>query len=126
MVGVAFDAAGAVTVVVVVEVVGLVAVVPLVPLVPLVAVVGVVVVVAAVELEVVVLEVDELDVVALAWAARPANSPVPVSAPAKDQRVRRLIRRRPASRSLRLRGLGGALVMAPILCACLVRPLAAR
>jgi hypothetical protein len=41
-------------------------------------------------------------VVAPEWAARPANRPVPVSAPATDQRVRCLIRRRPASRSLRL------------------------
>jgi hypothetical protein len=43
-------------------------------------------------------------VVAPAWAARPANRPVPVRAPAMDQRVRCLIRRRPASRSLRLLG----------------------
>jgi hypothetical protein len=41
-------------------------------------------------------------VVAPAWAASPANRPVPVSAPASDQRVRCLMRRRPASRFLRL------------------------
>jgi hypothetical protein len=43
-------------------------------------------------------------VVAPACAARPAKRPVPVRAPATDQRVRCLIRRRPASRSLRLLG----------------------
>jgi hypothetical protein len=37
-----------------------------------------------------------------AWAASPANTPVPVSAPASDQRVSFLIRRRPASRPSRL------------------------
>jgi hypothetical protein len=61
-------------------------------------------------------DVDELDeaavaclavaaavpVVAPAWAASPANRPVPVRAPASDHLVRCLIRRRPASRSLRL------------------------
>jgi hypothetical protein len=39
-----------------------------------------------------------LVVVPPAWAASPANTPVPVSAPASDQRVSFLIRRRPASR----------------------------
>ncbi len=69
-----------------------------------------------VEEEVAALEVPAFEVVAAAcfavvaaalavvptWAARPANRPVPVSAPASDQRVRCLIRRSPASRSLRL------------------------
>jgi hypothetical protein len=61
--------------------------------------------------------VDELDVafvavVALvavfvvlppAWAASPANRPVPATAPASDARVTFLMRRSPASRSRRLR-----------------------
>jgi len=37
-----------------------------------------------------------------AWAARPANRPVPVIAPASDQRVSCVIRRKPASRFRRL------------------------
>jgi hypothetical protein len=60
-------------------------------------------------------DVDELDEVAVAcfavvaavpvapaWAESPAIRPVPVRAPASDHLVRCLIRRRPASRSLRL------------------------
>ena len=43
-----------------------------------------------------------LVVVPPAWAASPANTPVPVSAPASDQRVSFLIRRRPASRPPRV------------------------
>jgi hypothetical protein len=46
-----------------------------------------------------------------AWAARPAKRPVPVSAPASDQRVSFLIRCRPASRSLRLLGFAARLFM---------------
>ena len=58
-------------------------------------------------------------VVAPAWAASPVNRPVPVSAPASDQRVRCLMRRRPASRFLRLlafwlRGRAACLFMATI------------
>ena len=47
----------------------------------------------------------EAAVAVVACAASPANSPVPVSAPASDHRVRRLIRSSPASRSRRLRWL---------------------
>jgi hypothetical protein len=43
-----------------------------------------------------------LVVVPPAWAASPAKTPVPVNAPASDQRVSFLIRRRPASRYSRL------------------------
>ena len=43
-----------------------------------------------------------LVVVPPAWAASPAKTPVPVNAPASDQRVSFLIRRRPASRSPRV------------------------
>ena len=43
-----------------------------------------------------------LVVVPPAWAASPATTPVPVSAPASDQRVSFLIRRRPASRPPRV------------------------
>jgi hypothetical protein len=46
---------------------------------------------------------NALLVVPPASDARPANRPVPVSAPASDQRVSCLIRRNPASRFLRLR-----------------------
>jgi hypothetical protein len=46
--------------------------------------------------------VAAVPVMAPAWAASPANRPVPVRAPASDHLVRCLIRRRPASRSLRL------------------------
>ena len=45
-----------------------------------------------------------------AWAARPAKRPVPVNAPASDQRVSFLIRARPASRS-RLLGFTARLFM---------------
>jgi hypothetical protein len=45
-----------------------------------------------------------------AWAARPAKRPVPVSAPASDQRVSFLIRCSPASRS-RLLGFTARLFM---------------
>ena len=44
-------------------------------------------------------------------AARPANRPVPASAPASDQLVTCLIRARPASRSLRLRGVTPRVLM---------------
>jgi hypothetical protein len=47
--------------------------------------------------------VDEAALPRPTCAARPANSPVPVSAPASDQRVTWAIRRSPASRALRLR-----------------------
>jgi hypothetical protein len=46
--------------------------------------------------------VAELVLLPPAWAASPAKTPVPVSAPASDQRVSFLIRCRPASRSFRL------------------------
>jgi hypothetical protein len=52
-----------------------------------------------------------LVVVPPAWAASPAKRPVPVSAPASDQRVSFLIRRRPASRSFRLLGFTAWLFM---------------
>jgi hypothetical protein len=62
-------------------------------------------------------DVDELDVAVVAgvlvdlvltvlppaWAASPANRPVPATAPASDHRVIFLIRRRPASRSCLVR-----------------------
>ncbi len=51
-------------------------------------------------------------VVPAAWAASPAKTPVPVNAPASDQRVSFLIRFRPASRSFRLLGLAAWLFMA--------------
>jgi hypothetical protein len=108
----------AATVVVVVAVVGgvvvaVVAVVALVPVVPVgldelltvvddvdVDVETVDVVAAAVRCAVVFAAVV---VVPPACAARPAKSPVPVTAPTRDHRVNRFTRRRPASRSLRLR-----------------------
>jgi len=46
--------------------------------------------------------VAALVVVPAAWAASPAKTPVPVNAPASDQRVSFLIRCRPMSRSSRL------------------------
>jgi hypothetical protein len=52
-----------------------------------------------------------LAVVPPACAARPAKTPVPVSAPASDQRVSFLIRFRPASRSSRFLGLTARLFM---------------
>jgi hypothetical protein len=61
---------------------------------------------------------------AVALAARPANTPVPVNAPTSDQRVRALMRKRPASRSLRLRWLTDACFMSRILVGCLVSTLA--
>ena len=47
-----------------------------------------------------------------AWAASPANTPVPANAPTSDQRVSFLIRRRPASRSSRLLVFAARLFMA--------------
>jgi hypothetical protein len=58
-----------------------------------------------------------------AWAASPANRPVPASALASDHRVMRLIRRSPASRSCLVR-LGFGLLMVLIFGPRLVRPLA--
>lgn len=88
-----------------------------------VAVVGVVVaavpadaelpVLAVVAVLAVLAELAELVVlVPPAWAASPAKTPVPVNAPASDQRVSFLIRFRPASRSFRLLGLAAWLFMA--------------
>jgi hypothetical protein len=64
-------------------------------------------------------ELDELVCAALeavlvdvaVWVARPANRPVPATAPASDQLVNCLIRSRPASRSFRLRAVTARLVM---------------
>jgi hypothetical protein len=58
--------------------------------------------------------VAELVVVPPAWDARPANRPVPVSAPSSDQRVSRLTRRSPASRFLRLRRFSASRFMVTI------------
>jgi hypothetical protein len=55
-----------------------------------------------------------LAVVAVCVAARPAKSPVPARAPASDQLVNCLIRARPASRSLRLRGVTARVLMTTI------------
>ncbi len=85
---------------------------------------------------VVALVVDEVAVVGVvvvffaltvappAWAASPANSPLPASAPASDHRVIWRIRRRPASRSALVRGGRGVLLMARIVVPWLVKPLA--
>jgi hypothetical protein len=69
---------------------------------------------AAVVEEPVVVVFFALTVAPPAWAASPANKPVPARAPASDHRVMCLIRRRPASRSALVRGGRGELLMAPI------------
>jgi len=68
--------------------------------------------VAAVVEELAVVVLVELTVAPPAWAASPANKPVPASAPASDQRVMCLIRRRPASRSALVRVGRGEVLMA--------------
>ena len=61
-----------------------------------------------------------------AWDARPANSPVPVMAPASDQRVSLVIRRSPASRFRRLLRLSRWRSMTTIVGAGPQRPLGRR
>jgi hypothetical protein len=61
-----------------------------------------------------------------AWAASPANRPVPARAPASDHRVICLIRRRPASRSALVRGRRGEVLMPYILGPGRVRVLVTR
>jgi hypothetical protein len=61
-----------------------------------------------------------------AWAASPANKPVPARAPASDHRVICLIRRRPASRSALVRGRRGEVLMAKIIVPGHVRALAGK
>ena len=117
------ETVGAVVVVVVVVVVAVLGVVvadvaPVVDeeLVELVAAVPAVVVVVVVFLA--------LTVAPPAWAASPANKPVPARAPASDHRVICLIRRRPASRSALVRGDRGEVLMAHIVVPGHVRALA--
>jgi hypothetical protein len=82
--------------------------------------------VAGVVDELVVVVFFALTVAPPAWAASPANKPVPARAPASDHRVMCLIRRRPASRSALVRGGRGEVLMALIVVPGHVRALAGR
>ena len=82
--------------------------------------------VAVVAVEPLVVVFLALTVAPPAWAASPANKPVPARAPASDHRVICLMRRRPASRSALVRGVRGEVLMAQIIAPGHVRALAGK